>query len=81
MRQHFLGLNFMKSDKISITILPDGTIKMDTDRISQPNHLSAEKFILECTRLAGGTSEVKAKHGHHHHGTHTHTHEEDHHHH
>ncbi len=64
----------MKSDSIKITILEDGTIKMDTNRISMPNHLSAEKFILECVRLAGGTTEAKQKHGHHHHGTHTHTH-------
>ena len=55
-------------DKIAITILPDGTIKMETDKISGPNHLSAEKFVKAVNELAGGettaTRRVGAMHNH-----------------
>lgn len=59
-------------DKITITILDDGTIKSETDKVSMPNHQSAERFLLDVGRLAGG--EVTKEHRH---GTawHQHTHE------
>jgi hypothetical protein len=64
-------------DKMSITILPDGTIKIETDKISGPNHLSAEKFVKAVNELAGGdttaTRKVGAMHSHLH-NAHTHTH-------
>ena len=66
------------SDKIKITILEDGTIKLDTDQISGPQHMNAEAFLREITRLAGGkaTRTLKAgahAHTHSHHGvTHSH---------
>jgi hypothetical protein len=64
-------------DKIQITILPDGTIKMETDKISGPNHLSAEKFVKAVHELAGGettaTRKVVAMHNQVH-DEHTHTH-------
>lgn len=60
-------------DAINIEILPDGTIKMTTDRISGANHLSAEGFIRECVTLAGGKTKATRK------GTaHAHTHAEKH---
>lgn len=58
-------------DNIQIEVLEDGTIKMSTDKVSMPNHANAEQFLREIARLAGGTSERKAKHGH----SHSHSHE------
>lgn len=65
----------MKEDIISVEILPDGTIKTETDGVSMPNHQSAEKFLKEMFRLAGGKTTMKFKKGlrvteageHHHH--------------
>lgn len=48
-------------DVILITILEDGTIKTETDRITGPNHLSAEAFLRESAKLAGGKVEVRRK--------------------
>ena len=41
-------------DALKITILPDGTIKMETGRVSAANHASAEAFEREVARLCGG---------------------------
>lgn len=59
----------MTKDEITITVLDDGMIKIETDRISMPSHLSAEMFIRDMGRLTGGKVERKHKHGHvaHHH--------------
>ena len=51
------------ADKIQITILQDGTIRVETDKISGANHLNAEQFLREMSRLAGGTVEIKARKG------------------
>jgi hypothetical protein len=68
----------MKIDAITITILEDGTIRMETDEVGQANHLSAEKFLETVSRLAGGETETVRKpqaHSHSHHGkTHVHSH-------
>lgn len=50
-------------DKVQITILEDGTIKMETDKVSAPNHMNAEAFLRDIVRLAGGESSRKGKHG------------------
>ncbi len=50
-------------DKMQITILADGTIRVETDKISGPNHLNAEQFLREMSKLAGGEVTIKAKHG------------------
>lgn len=50
-------------DTIKITVLSDGTIKIDTDPISGPNHVNAEGLIREMVKLAGGDAERKNKHG------------------
>lgn len=44
----------MKEDSIEIEILADGTIKVTTDQISPANHISADQFLREIERLAGG---------------------------
>jgi hypothetical protein len=64
-------------DEITIEILPDGTIKTSTDKISMANHSNAEGFLREMARQAGGTVKRTAKlsqlHTHTHGGiTHTH---------
>lgn len=65
-------------DKIEIEILPDGSLKITTDRISGPNHMNAEALLREVATLAGGTVTSKHKPGlqrhTHTHGGHTHQH-------
>lgn len=62
-------------DRIKVTILEDGSIKMETDVISLANHVSIEGFISELTVAAGGEEvrEAKSGLGHTHNG-HYHTH-------
>ena len=60
------------SDKIKITINEDGIIKMDTDAVSLPNHSSAEGFLRNIARLAGGVMKRVLKPGA---KAHTHTHD------
>lgn len=64
------------TDTITVEILPDGTIKTETDTVSAANHTTAEGFLKEMFRLAGGKTEVRFKrpvpivegaHHHHHH--------------
>ena len=51
-------------------VLPDGTIRWSTDKVSPANHDSADKFLAETARLAGGATTRVAKKGtpHHHQG-------------
>lgn len=65
----------MADDKMAISVLDDGTIKIETDAVSAPNHVSAEAFVKETARLAGGTTTKKMKHSHGHLGMHEHEHE------
>ena len=41
-------------DKFTIEVLEDGTIKTETDQVSQANHQNAENFLKEMGRLCGG---------------------------
>jgi hypothetical protein len=69
----------MADDKIQIEILEDGTIKVITDPISGPNHVSAEAFLRQMAQLAGGTTtRERRKDVHRHDHGHTHTHSHDH---
>jgi hypothetical protein len=68
-------------DTIQIEILPNGTIKTSTDRVSMPNHANAEQFLREIGRLAGGAVDRKRKVGHVHTHEDQHDHEHEHHHH
>ena len=61
----------LKKDTITVEILDDGLIKVTSaDKISAPNHMSAERFLADVAKDAGGKRTVK-KIGHH---AHTHTH-------
>jgi hypothetical protein len=50
-------------DSVKITILEDGTIKMETDKVSMPNHMNAEAFLRDISKLAGGEITRKGKRG------------------
>jgi len=50
-------------DQMKITILDSGVIKVETDRISQANHMTAEAFMRNMTTAAGGQQERKHKKG------------------
>ena len=55
-------------DKIKVTILSDGTLKIETDRVSGPNHANAEALLREIIIGMGGNVDQKRKTiGHHHH--------------
>ena len=58
------------SDKINIEILEDGQICFETDGISGKNHASADDFLAEIEKLAGGIMVKQKKKGIH---KHTHT--------
>jgi hypothetical protein len=60
------------NDSMKITVLEDGTIKTETDKISAANHQSAEAFLSDVTKLSGGEMERQRKAGAHHHHHHTH---------
>ena len=61
----------MSSDRMDISILEDGTIRIETDKVSGANHANAEQFFKLLAQNAGGESSRARKAGH----THTHTHE------
>lgn len=66
----------MDSDKFTIEILGDGTLKTTTDEVSGANHDSAESFLRNMAKKAGGETKRVSRHGegHKHHHTHTHDH-------
>ena len=50
-------------DSMNIEILKDGTIKVETDKISPVNHMTAEAFMRNIQQAAGGVQDRKHKHG------------------
>jgi len=50
-------------DEIEIEVLPDGTIKATTGRISQQNHMNAEAFMRHLATAGGGKQERRHRHG------------------
>lgn len=63
-----------------IRVMPDGSIKIETDKVTPAAHVRAERFIAEVIDKLGGKVERKSRHGHHHHGhgDHSHDHNGDH---
>lgn len=65
-------------DIINVTILEDGSLKIETDKVSMPNHAGAEALLREVAKAMGGEAkrERKIKVGQiiHEHDGHFHTH-------
>ena len=60
-------------DTMKLEILSDGTISVSTDKISGQNHVSADEFLAEIEKLAGGervTTKKKNRFAH----SHSHSH-------
>ncbi len=62
-------------DTMKIRILPDGRIKIETDRFSPAVHSEADRFVKDCAHLMGGKVDARHKPGSH---GHEHTHGEGH---
>jgi len=50
-------------DSMQITILDDGSIKIETDAISAANHMTAEAFLRNVAQASGDKQTRKHKHG------------------
>jgi hypothetical protein len=48
-------------DKIHITVLAGGLVKIETDRVSAPNHTSADRLIRGLEEDLGGETQVEKK--------------------
>lgn len=56
----------MKND-MSITILEDGTVRIDTGEVGGPEHMAAEKMLAWLAKELGGeTRRIKRQRTHHH---------------
>ena len=50
-------------DTMKVTVLPDGTIKIDTDKVSHANHMSAESLLRNIAVAGGEKQERRHKAG------------------
>lgn len=48
-------------DKLRVTILPGGLVKIDTGRITAPNHLSADRLVRGLEEDLGGETRIQRK--------------------
>jgi hypothetical protein len=60
------------ADEFTIEILPDGSLKLETDDVSQANHTNAENLLREMSKLCGGPTAIRHKHGRTGHHAHAH---------
>ena len=67
----------MSDDKITFTILEDGTVRTEVAGISGANHASADAFVKGVDALLAGKVEIKQHAAHAHAHTHEHQHEHD----
>jgi hypothetical protein len=49
------------ADKIRITILTGGLVKIETDQVSGPNHLSADRLVRGIEEDLGAETQVQKK--------------------
>lgn len=49
------------ADKITFTILADGTVRIETEGVSMANHKSAEELLDYINELLGGGYTVRKK--------------------
>ena len=65
-------------DVIRYEVLEDGTISIETDRVSGVNHVSADEMLAQLDAVMGGTRKTRKREGHEHKhasvGKHTHDH-------
>jgi hypothetical protein len=58
---------------ITVDVLPDGTVRVETGDMGGVDHKSADSFMADLALYMGGTPiDTKVEHGHSH--THSHTH-------
>jgi hypothetical protein len=50
-----------KHDIVEFEILPDGSVKMSTDKIGPANHAAAERLQANIAKLLGGPTETIRK--------------------
>lgn len=50
-------------DTMNITVLDNGDLKIETDRVSPANHMTAEAFMRNVAQVCGGKQERRHKHG------------------
>jgi hypothetical protein len=50
-------------DQMQITVLEDGSLRIETDRISPANHMTAEAFMRNVQTACGGKQERTHKRG------------------
>jgi hypothetical protein len=63
----------MREDQITVTVLDDGSVTVETDDLEGPNHMQAERLVEFMARLMGGeTQTTKKRQGHVHHHEHIH---------
>ncbi len=55
---------------IKVEVLPDGSVRVETDKVGQVEHMSAEKFLEFIKKEMGGEVTIKNKPGAHHHHHH-----------
>ena len=49
------------TDRMRITLLPGGLVKVETDQVTGPNHLSADRLIRGLEHDLGGETQVDHK--------------------
>jgi hypothetical protein len=63
------------ADTMTITILDDGRVRIETEGVSAANHVNAEDLLDELEKALGGaSSRTKRRDKHSHQHAHTHTH-------
>jgi len=65
----------MATDRMEVRILDDGTVVIETDKISGPNHIIAEKALDFLAKEMGGETKRERRPNAH---THEHTHDTEH---
>lgn len=62
-----------QDDRMTLTVLEDGTARLEIDGISGANHAQADKIVAEFARLMGGELKIEKRkegHAHRHAGAH-----------
>lgn len=62
---------------ITVRVLPDGSVRIETDKIDDAAHVRAERFLSEVQKLLGGEA-TRQRRTDVHHDTHDHNHEGEH---